>query len=183
MQKELQMKHNHDPAGYLLNDNQSAIGVQNMAVLQGADAVARGVSRFFHRNGIKVAREVKLDGGRRADLMGVDSKGQIIIVEIKVSKADLMGDDKWQEYLSHCDRFYWAFPPEFDHRLVNSEAFLPERCGLIIADAYEGEILRPAKSEPLAAASRKKEMVNLARIALGRMMQVNDPGLEAFPDS
>ena len=45
---------------------------------------------------------------RRADLMGIDARGHIVIVEIKVSRADLLGDAKWPEYLDFCDRFYWG---------------------------------------------------------------------------
>ena len=57
-------------------------------------AVARGVSRLFLRNQIMVQPEVSLRNNRRADLMGVNAKGEIIVVEIKVSRADLLGDQK-----------------------------------------------------------------------------------------
>ncbi|MFM2257273.1 MAG: hypothetical protein RIQ28_1120, partial [Pseudomonadota bacterium] len=62
-------------------------------------AVARGVSRLFLRNQIMVQPEVALRNNRRADLMGLNAKGEVIIVEIKVSRADLLGDQKWPEYL------------------------------------------------------------------------------------
>src|SRR6185312_13680365 len=48
--------------------------------------------------------------GRRADLMAIDPKGELTIVEIKVAKADLVGDGKWTDYLDYCDRFFWAVP-------------------------------------------------------------------------
>ena len=34
--------------------------------------------------------EVPLPNGRRADLVAIDPKGQLIIVEIKVARADLL---------------------------------------------------------------------------------------------
>ena len=67
--------------------------------------VARGVTRMLLRHDIVAIAEVPLDGGRRADLMAIGPKGELVIVEIKVSRADLLGDGKWTDYLPHCDRF------------------------------------------------------------------------------
>ncbi len=150
----------------------------------GAAAVARGVSRLFLRNQIMVQPEVSLRNGRRADLMGINAKGEIIIVEIKCARGDLLGDQKWTEYLEYCDRFFWACPAGFDCSPIDGEAFLPERTGLIIADAYDAEIARPAALIPLAAARRKVEMQRLARLAMRRLMGIADPdpklaGIEA----
>lgn len=141
----------------------------------GAGAVARGIARLFRRNQIWVASEVALPNGRRADLMGIDARGQIVIVEIKVARADLLGDAKWGEYLDHCDRFYWGLCPELDAGLVASEAFLPDMTGLIIADAYDAEIVRPAATRPLPAARRKSETQRLAALALRRLNLMLDP--------
>jgi hypothetical protein len=134
-----------------------------------AAGLCRGISRMFARNGIWCLSEMPLKGGRRADLMGVDAKGRVVIVEIKVSRADLLGDAKWPDYLDHCDRFYWAIPPELDRAPLDGEGFRPDCCGVIVADAYDAEILRPAPSHPLAAARRKVEVERLARTALRRM--------------
>jgi hypothetical protein len=143
--------------------------------LLGAAAVARGVSRLFLRNQIMVQPEVSLRNNRRADLMGINAKGEIIIVEIKCSRADLIGDQKWTEYLEYCDRYFWAVPAGFDYRPIEQDSFLPERTGLIIADAYDAEIARPASLVPLAAARRKVEMQRLARLAMRRLMALSDP--------
>ncbi len=141
----------------------------------GAAAVARGIARLFRRNQIWVASEVALPNGRRADLMGIDSRGGIVIVEIKVSRADLLGDAKWGEYLDHCDRFYWGLCPALDTALASTDAFLPEVTGLIVADAYDAEIIRPAATRPLAAARRKSETQRLAALALRRLNLMQDP--------
>ena len=65
--------------------------------------------------------------GRRADLMGVDAKGQIVIVEIKVARADLLGDSKWPDYLDVCDRFFWALLPNLNRNPVTHLDCLPAR--------------------------------------------------------
>ena len=54
--------------------------------------------------------------------------------------------------------------------------------GLIVADQYDGEIIRPAPLEPLAAARRKAELARFARRAARRLMILADPEIEAGGD-
>ena len=145
------------------------------ADMRAALAVARGISRLFARNDIWCLAEMPLRNHRRADLMGIDPRGQIVIVEIKVSRADLLGDAKWGDYLGYCDRFYWGLPPGLDRAPLDSALFLPDKCGVIVADGYDGEILRPAPLLGLAPARRKLETERLARAALRRLVTGSDP--------
>ena len=140
-----------------------------------AKAVARGICRLFARNDIWCIAEMPLRNGRRADLMGIDAKGQILIVEIKVSRADLLGDGKWPDYLDFCDRFFWGLPPQLDRGCLDGMDFRPDCCGVIVADGYDAEIVRPAPLQPLAAARRKVEIERLARTALRRHLAALDP--------
>ena len=140
-----------------------------------AGAVSRGIGRLFARNDIWCLAEMPLRCGRRADLMGIDARGQVVIVEIKVSRADLLGDGKWTDYLDYCDRFYWGLPPGLDRAPLETGAFLSERCGLIVADGYDAEIVRPAPLVALAAARRKAEVERLARASLRRLVTGADP--------
>jgi len=140
-----------------------------------AAALVRGIGRLFARNDIWCLAEMPLRGGRRADLMGVDARGRIVIVEIKVSRADLLGDGKWPEYLEFCDRFYWGLPPALDRACLEGEAFLPSRCGVIVADGYDAEIVRPAPLLQLPPARRKVEIERLARTSLRRLVTGADP--------
>ena len=149
--------------------------IPDLAELKAARAVARGICRLFSRNDIWCLAEMPLRNGRRADLMGIDGKGQLVIVEIKVSRADLLSDAKWPDYLDYCDRFYWGLAPHLDRACMEDPVFLPQRCGLIVADGYDAEILRPAATVPLAAARRKVETERLARAALRRQHGLLDP--------
>ena len=153
--------------------------IPDEADLKAAQGVARGICRLFARNDIWCLAEMPLRNSRRADLMGIDAKGHLVIVEIKVSRADLLGDGKWTDYLDYCDRFYWGLAPHLDRACMDEAAFLPERCGLIVADAYDAEILRPAPTVPLAAARRKVETERLARAALRRNLSLLDPRIGA----
>ncbi len=112
--------------------------------------------------------------------MGLDPKGQVVIVEIKVSRADLLGDSKWPDYLEYCDKFYWGVPPDLDRSPLMGDAFLPEHSGIIVADGYDAEIIRPAALQPLASARRKMQIEQLARTALRRQLVAADPACAAW---
>lgn len=142
--------------------------------------VARGVARLLLRHDLVALNEVPLDGGRRADLMAIDARGAIVIVEVKVSRADLLGDGKWTDYLGCCDRFYWAVPAGFDATPLDGAAFLPERTGVIVADRYDAAIVREARSDPIPAAVRKRATLAFARRAGRRLIARIDPGADGL---
>jgi hypothetical protein len=145
-----------------------------------AQDVARGVTRLlFHRDSFALC-EVPLPNGRRADMMALDADGLITIVEIKVSRADLMGDAKWLDYLGYCDRFFWAVPGGFDLSPFETDGFHPELCGLMVADRYEAAVLREAPLRKLPAARRKAETLRFARRAARRLIGDLDPALAGF---
>ena len=145
-----------------------------------AQDVARGVARLFFRQDIYSLCEVPLPNGRRADVMAIDGRGQLVIVEIKVSRADLLGDRKWCEYLDYCDRFYWAVPSGFSLQPFDGDGLGPDCAGLIVADRYDAEVVREAPPRPLAAARRKAETLRFARRAALRLAGSLDPGLAGF---
>jgi len=66
-------------------------------------------------------------------------------------------------------------PPHLDRSCLDSGPFRPDCCGVIVADAYDAEILRPAPLRPLAAARRKVEVERLARAGLRRQWLAVDP--------
>jgi hypothetical protein len=142
--------------------------------------VVRGVCRMLLRHDVIAMAEVPLDGGRRADLMAIDARGGLVIVEVKVSRADLLGDGKWTDYLQHCDRFFWAVPEGFDASPLDGAGFLPERTGVIVADRYDAAVMREAATIPLAAATRKRCTLAFARRAARRVIGLTDPDAIAF---
>jgi hypothetical protein len=141
-----------------------------------ATDVARGVTRLFCRHDLFAICEMPLPNGRRADLMAIDPKGGLTIVEIKVAKADLVGDCKWTDYLEYCDRFFWAVPPHLSH-ILEEERYRPGGAGLIVADRYDAAIVREAAPRPLAPARRKAELLRFARRAARRLAVQIDPSL------
>jgi hypothetical protein len=127
-------------------------------------AVTRGAARLVGSMGYAPLAEVGLPNGRRADLMALGPKGEIVIVEVKSSAEDYLCDRKWGEYLPFCDAFYFAVGPEFPKSL------LPEEPGLIVADGFGGAVVRDALLTPLVAARRKALTLAFARLAAMRAL-------------
>lgn len=120
--------------------------------------VTRGAWRLLGALGVAAAPEVCLPNGRRADLMGLGRKGQIVIVEVKSGIEDFRTDLKWQEYQPYCDQFYFAVSPEFP------QSILPGEPGLIVADGFGGAVVREAAAVPLAPARRKALTLSFGRL-------------------
>jgi hypothetical protein len=134
--------------------------------------ILRGTSRMLIDAGLTPLQEFTLPSGRRADIAALDRDGTITIVEIKSSLADFRSDQKWPEYAEYCDRFFFAVKPDFPREV------LPSDCGLILADRYGAEILRPARPAPVLAAARRKALtLRFARVAALRLAAVADPAI------
>ena len=139
-----------------------------------ARAVQRGVLRHLAARGLVGVCEFSLASGRRADILAVDGRGEVSIVEIKSSVADFRSDGKWPEYRAFCDRLLFAVPLDFPHDI------LPEDTGLLVADAFGAEMLRAAPVHPLPAATRKALTLRFAHTAASRLAALYDPDLMRF---
>lgn len=149
------------------------------AVIAAAD-VARGTRRLLWQQGLTAVPEVTLPDGHRADLMALGPDGRLLIVEIKVSAADLAGDTKWQAYLAYADSFAWAVPPHLSP-LLDAARFRPHETGLIVADRHEALWLRaPGPACSLNASRRRALHLAFARTAAQRLHQMHDPGYEGW---
>ena len=128
--------------------------------------VTRGAARLLIGLGFAPLAEVALPNGRRADLMALGPKGEVVIVEVKSSLEDYRVDRKWGEYAPYCERFYFAVSPEFPREI------LAEGPGLIVADGFGGAVLVESPHIPLAPARRKALTLAFGRLAAMRAMGV-----------
>ncbi len=119
--------------------------------------------------GLATVPELTLASGRRADIVAVSDRGELWIVEVKSSVVDFRTDAKWPQYQDFADRLLFAVAPDFPVEI------LPESTGLILADAYGAELVRPAPLVPLPAARRKAMMVRFGRAAALRLHAGADP--------
>ncbi len=133
--------------------------------------LARGVCRHLLGHDFVTVEELVPAPGLRVDVMALGPRGEIWVIECKSSRTDFTSDRKWQGYLDWCDRYFWAVDEAFPTEI------LPEGTGLIVADAYDAEILRMAPEDKLAPARRKKVMQMFARHAALRWQAARDPEL------
>src|SRR3977135_436247 len=131
--------------------------------------VARVTALLLRSRGFSCISELPLPSGRRADLVALNERGEIWIVEIKSSLEDLRADQKWQEYRAHCDRLFFAFT-----RDLPCEIF-PQETGLIVADAYGAHMHCEAPEHRLKAPTRKLMTVRFAIAAAQRISRLIDP--------
>jgi hypothetical protein len=136
---------------------------------EAALAVARGTARLLRSLGFSCIGELSLPSGRRADLVALNERGEIWIVEIKSSVEDLRADHKWEDYRAHCDRLFFAFTQDVPHEIF------PRDTGLIVADAYGAHLLCDAPEHRLPAPTRKLMTVRFAIAAAARMSRLVDP--------
>jgi hypothetical protein len=139
-----------------------------------AAGIQRGLARLLRAHDYVLLTEFTLGTGRRADVIGLSPAGQIWIIEIKSSAADFHADAKWHEYLDFCDHFSFAVPPDMD------QALIPAQAGLIVADAYGAEILRPPSEHALHASRRKALTQSFARAAAQRLQALWEASLNVL---
>jgi len=132
-------------------------------------AVTRGTRRHLAMSGHATVTELSLKGGRRADIMAIDAKGIVTIVEVKSSIEDFRTDEKWFDYGPYCDQFYFAVSADFPTELI------PDHCGLMIADAYEAVVEREPEATPLSGARRKAVLLRFAQAVAGKLWRLEDP--------
>lgn len=131
--------------------------------------IARGTTRLLRAHGFACVSELPLPSGRRADLVALNERGEIWIVEIKSSVEDLRADQKWPDYRAHCDRLFFAFSHD-----LPCEIF-PAGTGLIVADPYGAHLHCEAPEHRLPAATRKVMMLRFALAAAQRLGRLSDP--------
>jgi len=134
-----------------------------------ATAVARGTARWLGALGFSCIGELPLPSGRRADLVALNARGDLWIVEIKSSADDLRADNKWHEYRAHCDRLFFAFMQD-----LPCDIFPPDT-GLIVADAYGAHLHCEAPEHRLPAPTRKLMTIRFAMAAAQRISRLADP--------
>ena len=139
--------------------------------LQPGQLLARGVCRHLLSHDFVSIEEFSPERGKRVDVMALGPKGDIWVIECKSSRADYASDAKWQGYLDWCDRYFWAVDAAFPVDL------LPDGTGLMIADAFDAEILRMAPETRLSPARRAALTRRIARDAARRLRRFTDPPL------
>ncbi len=112
--------------------------------------------------------EVRLENGRRADILALRPDGQFACIEIKSDVADFRADRKWHHYRDYADALYFAVDTDFPQDL------LPQDTGLIVV--WEtADLLREAPIHKMPPARRRALTLRFAHLAALRLGSMQDP--------
>jgi hypothetical protein len=137
---------------------------------QPGQLIARGVARHLASLGFTSLEEFVPKRVLRVDIMALNPKGELWIIECKSSRADFASDGKWENYLEWADRFFWTVDERFPIDIIPSEH------GLFVGDAYDAEIIRDTPLSVLAPARRKTLIQKFATQAAKRLHRLRDLG-------
>ena len=70
--------------------------------------ILQNTMRFLSAKGYRVLSEFALPNKKRVDIIGINLKKEIVIVEVKSNKNGIKLDKKWKSYLNYCNYFYFA---------------------------------------------------------------------------
>ncbi|WP_240416681.1 MmcB family DNA repair protein [Paenibacillus periandrae] len=113
--------------------------------------------RWLFNQGYVVVSELVIDNGRRVDVIGFNKEKRIVIIEVKASRSDLLGDEKWTSYLDTCDAFYFCTPPyvvnwNHEKQLLKDKA----KAGLLLP-VKRGATLEVAVSSSLSPSAKNRQ--------------------------
>jgi len=105
-------------------------------------------------------------GRRRVDVIGNKISGQIVIVEVKSSLADLRTDNKMHEYRPFCDRMYLCVTKKVYEKAQTAKLLTQRRLGdcgvLVLDDTGYCRIRTKARSRPMDLEVRVTILARLA---------------------
>ena len=131
--------------------------------------VRRAAARLCLRLGWAPLHEVRLESGRRADILALQPGAGFVCIEVKSGLRDYLTDQKWTEYQPFCDQFFFAVDCDFPQDI------LPPETGLIVCSGRDADLLREPLPARLSPARRKVLLERFAWLAAGRLAALEDP--------
>ena len=125
--------------------------------------ITNAIARSYYGQGDGVLREFKLRNRRRVDLVIINEKGWITIIEIKSSPEDFRSDRKWGEYINWADQFYFGVAHNFPIDI------LPKEHGIITTDGFDVYEAQPSPVHKLNGSRRNNLMRKMAKASMRRM--------------
>lgn len=176
LEKELQQKKKASPQSFME-------AVEARSLFSEQDKKRHGElqhqgMKWLYNKGYSCVEELVLANGKRVDVIGFNEKGQIIILEVKTSRQDFQQDEKWREYLSYCDEFYFLVGNESNIRWKTVDG--RNECDVAIHDGKEEAGLLVATKTtvkrsadcllPCEPKSREDLLFNIARTLTRRVV-------------
>lgn len=106
-------------------------------------------------------------GRRRADMLAVNMKSEVVLAEIKSSVEDFTTDRKWQTYLDYADKMYFIFSQDTFDRLKARDLLndiKDEGVGILVLCPNSGRLQSksPALKYPMDANIKSNLITRLA---------------------
>ena len=127
--------------------------------------ITDAIARSYFGQGDGVLREFKLKNRRRVDLVTINDKGWIVIIEIKSSPEDFLSDKKWGEYIDWADQFYFGVAHNFPISI------LPKEHGIITTDGFDVYQAQPSPIHKLNGSRRNNLICKMAKASMRRIEQ------------
>ena len=127
--------------------------------------ITDAIARAYYGQGDGVLREFRLRNRRRVDLVILNDKGWITIIEIKSSPEDFRSDSKWDEYIDWADQFYFGVAHNFPIDI------LPKEHGIITTDGFDVYQAQPSPCHKLNGSRRNTLIHKMAKVSMRRIEQ------------
>jgi hypothetical protein len=105
IQKEMKDLKRQSPKSFL-ESVEASNKMSELDLIKHGELQEQGLKWLFQQGYVCTA-EFTLPNRKRADVIGYNEQGHMIILEVKVSQSDYDRDDKWDSYLPYCDEFYF----------------------------------------------------------------------------
>lgn len=109
---------------------------------------------------------VMKEGRRRADVLGINTKGEVVCCEVKTSIQDFRRDKKWKDYLEYCNKFYFSFPQHLyeKHKEEIRKTAKEENVGILILSQDSGYVksVAPARRREMAQDTHRSLTIRMA---------------------
>ena len=134
--------------------------------------ILKNTMRFLSNNGYQVISEFALPNKKRVDLIALNTKREILIVEVKSNIKDLKNDKKWRKYLKYCNLFYFAF------NNYQKIANVKENIGIIKTNNQTTKIIQKSKFNKISAYKKNTIILKFALSAASKFHRLVDPNFK-----
>ena len=124
--------------------------------------------RFLSNKGYKTITEFALPNKKRVDIIGINLKKEIVIVEVKSNKSEIKLDKKWKNYLNYCNYFFFACSEKINFKFS-------ENIGIIQNNSNKIEITKEPKYKKLPENKKNKLIFTISLSAISKFHRLIDP--------
>ena len=125
--------------------------------------------QFLSLKGYKVLSEFALPNKKRVDIIAINLKKEIIIVEVKSNKKSITYDKKWKNYLNYCNYFYFACSDKL------KDLNFSKNIGVIQNNTKSIKIIKKSYYKKLPENKKNKLIFKIALSAASKFHRLIDP--------